>query len=162
MALQLGEMGAELPFVHRRRLRFGESDAASIVYTVRFFDYALDAIDAWYEGIAGVSLFDLNTRYGLSCPFVHSEMNFLAPLRPGDDLAVQVLVAHKGRSSLRFAVEGRLADGKPCFSGQFTISFIAPAQMKSVAMPAVIADRVILYQARCAEALALCDPSPAS
>lgn len=33
------------PFIHRRTIRFGETDAAAIVYTARFFEYALDAID---------------------------------------------------------------------------------------------------------------------
>lgn len=159
MELQLKEMGADAPFVHRRRLRFGESDAASIVYTVRFFDYALDAIDAWYEAIAGVSLYDLNTKHGLSCPFVHTEMNFHAPLRPGDDLCVRVLIGRMGRSSLRFLVEGCLEDGSRRFSGQFTVSFIAPTQMKSVSIPGVIAERVALYQSRCAEALGFPGPS---
>lgn len=155
-------MEAEAPFVHRRRLRFGESDAAAIVYTANFFDYALDAIDAWYEAIAGVSLYDLNTKHAMSCPFVHGGLDFHAPLRPGDDLCVRVLVDRMGRSSLSFAVDGSLEDGSRRFSGRFIISFIAPALMKSIPIPPAIADRVRLYQERCAGAPGLPAPSAVS
>lgn len=151
--MQLREMGAVAPFIYRRRLRFGESDAASLIYTVHYFNYALDAIDAWYESIVGVSLYDLNTKHALSCPFVHTEMGFHAPLRPGDDLFVQVLVSRMGRSSLSFSLEGSLEDRSRRFSGRFTISFVAPALMKSIPIPSAIADRVRLYQARCSETL---------
>lgn len=158
--MQLNEMDAAAPFVHRRRLRFGESDAATIIYTVRFFDYAIDAIDAWYEAIAGVSLYDLNIRHETSCPFVRTEMDFHAPLRPGNDLLVRVLVERMGRSSLTFAVEGMLPDGAPRFSGRFTISFISPALMKSIPIPPPIAERVRTYQERCAKAMS--HPSPST
>lgn len=153
--MQLREMDTAIPFVYRRRLRFGESDAASMIYTVRFFDYALDAIDAWYEAVVGVSLYDLNMKHGLSCPFVHTEMDFRAPLRPGDELYVQVLIAAMGRSTLTFSLEGSLQDGSRRFSGQFIVSFISPTLMKSVPIPAIIAERVRQYQTRCPEVLGL-------
>lgn len=142
-------MEPEAPFVHRRRIRFGEADTAKIVYTVRFFDYALDAIDAWYESIAGVTLYELNTQHDVSCPFVHAELDFQAPLRPGDDIATRVLVERMGRSSLTFRVEGARADRARCYSGRFVISFIAPSRMKSIPIPGAIADRIRAYRERC-------------
>lgn len=147
--MQLTEMEPKAPFVHRRHIRFGEADTAKIVYTVRFFDYALDAIDAWYESIAGASLYELNTQHDISCPFVHAELDFHAPLRPGDDVATQVLVERMGRSSLTFRLEGARADGVRCYSGRFIISFIAPSRMKSVPVPSAIADRIRSYKDRC-------------
>lgn len=131
-----------------RRVGFGETDAARIVYTVRFFDYAIDAIDAWFEAIAGASFYTLNTECDISCPFVHAELDFQAPLRPGDDLVTQVFVERLGRSSLTFRVCGALRAGRPCFSGRFTVSFIAPSLMKAIPVPPEIAARVELYQAR--------------
>ena len=147
--MQLTEMNTMAPFAHRHRIRFGESDAATIVYTVRFFDYALDAIDAWYEQIAGISLYALNMQHDISCPFVHAELDFQSALRPGDELLTEVQVERMGRSSLTFRVAGSVADGRPSFSGIFTISFIAPSVMKSIPVPAPLAERVRTYQARC-------------
>lgn len=149
-SIKLMEMADDAPFSMPRRIGFGETDAARIVYTVRFFDYAIDAIDAWFDSIAGASFYVLNTEYDISCPFVHAELDFQAPLRPGDDLVTQVFVERLGRSSLTFRVRGMLRAGRPCFSGRFTVSFIAPSLMKAMPVPAEIAARVELYQARCA------------
>ena len=138
-------------YVDVRNIRFGETDAARIVYTVRFFDYAIDAIDGWYEAVAGITLFDLNMNYDISCPFVHAELDFLAPLRPGDELATEVLVERMGRSSLSFVVQGGVVGGHEAFVGRFTVSFIAPSAMKSIPIPPQIAERVLRYQQGCPE-----------
>jgi acyl-CoA thioesterase FadM len=34
------------PFVHRRRILWGETDAARIAYTARFLDFAMEAAEA--------------------------------------------------------------------------------------------------------------------
>lgn len=148
--MNLRQCNEVTPLVHRRKLRFGESDAASIVYTVRFFDYAIDAIDAWYDEIAGITLYELNMEHDISCPFVHTEMSFAGPLRPGDELAVRVLVERMGRSSLVFRVDGSVGNSPARFTGRFIISFIAPSMMKSIPIPTEIAERVHTYQAKCA------------
>lgn len=138
-------------YVDVRSIRFGETDAARIVYTVRFFDYAIDAIDGWFDAVVGITLFDLNMTYDISCPFVHAELDFLAPLRPGDELATEVLIERMGRSSLSFVVQGGVVGGHEAFVGRFTISFIAPSTMKSIPIPAQIAERVLCYQRGCPE-----------
>jgi acyl-CoA thioesterase FadM len=47
----------------------------------------------------------LNTEYGVSCPVVHRGLGFKAPLRPGQEVAIEILVTRLGDSSLisRFA-----------------------------------------------------------
>ena len=147
--MNLTEMGNAIPIAMSRRIGFGDTDAARIVYTVRFFDYAIDAIDAWFDSIAGVGFYALNTQYDISCPFVHAELDFQAPLRPGDEVATQVFVERLGRSSLTFRVRGETRAGRPCFSGRFIVSFIAPSLMKAIPVPPDIAARVELYQTRC-------------
>jgi acyl-CoA thioesterase FadM len=37
------------PFIHRRRVKWGESDPARIAYTARFLDFAMDAIEAFLQ-----------------------------------------------------------------------------------------------------------------
>ncbi len=147
--MQLKNVDYDAPFVHQRTIRFGETDAASIVYTVRFFDYALDAIDAWYADVLTVSLYSLNTEHGLSCPFVHAGIDFQSALRPSDRLSVTVLVQALGRSSLTFRILGAQADGTPSFSGTFTVVFVDGASMRSIPVPEPLAERIREYQARC-------------
>lgn len=93
------------PYVYRRRVRWGDSDAARIAYTVRFFDYAMEAIEGWFDDVLGSDWYISNTQHGLGSPFVHVEMDIQAPLRPREMVNVKVLVADTGRSTIRFRVE---------------------------------------------------------
>jgi len=138
-------------YIHRRTIRFGETDAARIVYTVRFFDYALDAIDSWYADVLGADWYALNTTRGMTCPFVHAELDFTAPLRPGDLLETSVAVSRMGRSSLSFRVEGNVR-GVTAFVGDFTVVFTGLATMKSMAIPGEFVDKIDQYRQACAGA----------
>ncbi|MCI2807056.1 acyl-CoA thioesterase [Eoetvoesiella caeni] len=148
------------PFIHRRTIRFGETDAAAIVYTARFFEYALDAIDAWYVEVVTVSLYSLNMEHNISCPFVHASIDFKSALRPGDELAVTVLVQKHGRSSLSFRVLGECSNGILSFIGTFTLVFVDAAALRSIPIPAQISARIKEYMDRCPENTALGDQSP--
>lgn len=147
MQLKNAEYGA--PYIHRRTIRFGETDAAAIVYTARFFEYALDAIDAWYVDVLTVSLYSLNIDHNISCPFVHASIDFQSALRPGDELEVSVLIKAQGNSSLTFRVLGARADGSASFAGTFTVVFVDLAVMRSIPIPDSIAARIEEYAARC-------------
>lgn len=153
--MQLNEATGATPFIHERTIVFGETDAARIVYTVRFFDFAVDAIDAFYGRILGINFYDLNMNYDLSSPFVHAGIDFRSALRPGEVLRTTVLLDRIGRSTLSFTLEGATACGRQSFVGKFIVSFIAPSRMKSVAMPSEIERRAKDYQKRCMAVLAL-------
>lgn len=145
------ESGA--PFVHPHKVRFGETDAARIVYTCRFFEYALDAIDAWFEAVLGDDLFTMNTARGISCPFVHAEIDFKSPLRPGVVLNSAVLVERLGRSSLSFRVVGRHEHGVS-YVGKFTLVFVSLSNMQSIPIPDPTAGLIADYKERCGSAMA--------
>lgn len=147
--MQLKKADYRIPYAHHRKIRFGETDAATIVYTARFFEYALDAIDAWYADVLTVSLYSLNVEHKISCPFVHASIDFQSALRPGDDLAVTVLIQKLGNSSLTFRVLGRLLDGTATFSGTFIVVFVDGAAMRSIPIPAQVVERVNEYIDRC-------------
>jgi len=137
------------PFVHHRTVRFGDTDAAKIVYTVKFFDFAMDALDAWFAAILEHDWYALNTEFGVSCPFVQSGLDFKAPLRPGDVVAIEIRIARMGRASLQFKIAGTRPDGKPSFEGLWTCVFVDPATMKSAPIPEVFAERIQAYVEAC-------------
>lgn len=149
----LKESAHHAPYVHQRSIRFGETDAATIVYTARFFEYALDAIDAWYVDVLTVSLYELNVDHKLSCPFVHASIDFKAALRPGDELAVTVLIKSLGRSSLSFRVLGTSGNGSLSFVGTFTLVFVDATTMRSIPIPEAIADRIRTYMETCEQTM---------
>ncbi|MEJ8813124.1 thioesterase family protein [Variovorax ureilyticus] len=143
------------PFVQRRMVRFGDTDAAKIVYTVKFFDFAMDALDGWFAAVLDHDWYALNTEYGVSCPFVQCGLDFKAPLRPGQEVAIEILVTRLGSSSLQFQIRGFRPDEVLSFTGRWTCVFVDPTSMQATAIPAVFAQRISAYIEACGESEAV-------
>lgn len=137
------------PYVQTRKVRFGHTDSARIAYTVRFFDYALEAIEGWFEEVLTIDWFRLNTIHEIGTPFVHVDMDIQAPLTVGDAAVLTVLVKEAGRTSLRFAVSAARDDGTPVFRGEWVCVFVDTATMRPIDIPPVLTRRINGYQARC-------------
>lgn len=60
-------------------------------------------------------------------PFVRSELDFRAPLRPDDALATTVLLERVGGSSVTTRVIGRRGDDVVSFEGRFVQVFASAA-----------------------------------
>jgi 4-hydroxybenzoyl-CoA thioesterase len=125
------------PFVHARRVRWGESDPARIVYTPRFLDFAMDAIEAFFLDRLDAAFFEFNADHGIGTPFVHVELDFRSPVTPRDTLATEVLLARLGGSSLTFVVRGRVAD-RLAYEGKLVCAFVVGEGMalKPIPVPA--------------------------
>lgn len=88
--------------VTRTRVRFGETDAAGIVFYPTFF--------AWFDcGTTGLlraasggrAMHDADGRPRLPVPIVESGARFVTPLYYDDAIAIRSAVVELGRSSLR-------------------------------------------------------------
>ena len=107
-------------FVHVVEPYWAEADPAGIVYTGRFTDYALRAIDAWMEARAGAGFYRINTEWGIGTPFVHTECDLRSPARPGEAIHIEVGIERIGKTSLTFRLWGRVAkEGRLIFEGRF-------------------------------------------
>lgn len=124
------------PFVHPRRIRWGESDPARIVYTARFLDFAMDAIEAFFTDRLGASFYEFNLDHGIGTPFVHVELDFRSPLTPRDTLETEVRLARLGGSSLTFNTTGRVGD-RVAFEGKQVCAFVdvSGSAMKPIPVP---------------------------
>jgi len=123
-------------FVHRRRILWGETDAARIAYTARFLDFAMEATEAWFVERMGAGWYELNLDHGVGTPFVHASLDFRSPVTPRDTLETTVLLARLGGSSLRFAVAGRAESGRRLvYEGTLICAFVDPAAMRPVPVP---------------------------
>jgi YbgC/YbaW family acyl-CoA thioester hydrolase len=121
MPHEIGER--RFPFVHTRRIRWGESDPARIVYTARFLDFAMEAIESFLQDRLGAGFFELNADHGVGTPFVQVELQFRSPLTPRDTLEVEVRIARLGGSSLTYAITGRVGD-RVAFTGRLVSAFV--------------------------------------
>ena len=121
-------------FVHRIVPVWSDLDPARIVYTGRYTDYALRAIDAWMLDRTGADFYRMNFEWGIGTPFVHTECDIKSSLTPRDTLLVAVLIEKVGTSALTFRVEGSVqSDGRSCFVGRFVCVCVeAAAQSKDL------------------------------
>ncbi|MGC2856093.1 acyl-CoA thioesterase [Novispirillum sp. DQ9] len=144
--------GLTAPFVHTRRIRFGESDAAGIVYTGNFPLLALEAVEEWFALWGDAEWYDINARQGFGTPFVHLSLDLKAPLRPAEVLAMTVTLPEVGTSSMTFAVEGRRPDGVLSFTATLMCVTARPAEEKTIPIPAPLRARIDAYRAACGRA----------
>jgi 4-hydroxybenzoyl-CoA thioesterase len=137
-----------VPFTFRRRVAWGDSDTARIVYTARFLDFVMDACDAWWQAVTGYDWHALNVQLERGGPAVHVDMDFARAIRPGDELDCVVRLAKLGTSSVALAIAGETADG-PCFSANLVSAFIDTTRMKSTPLPPGFRSRIEHYRQAC-------------
>jgi YbgC/YbaW family acyl-CoA thioester hydrolase len=137
------------PLVYRRRIGWADTDAARIVYTVRFFDYGMAAVEAWFREIWGMHWYRMHVELDMGAPCVHVDMDMQAPLVPDDILAVTVLVEKIGRASLTFQLEGVKQDGIRCFTARYVHSLVRMSPMRAAEIPAEKRALVEDYMRRC-------------
>ncbi|QXZ08366.1 acyl-CoA thioesterase [Comamonas sp. Y33R10-2] len=158
--LKLSDIDLPAPFVHKRTVRFGDTDAAQIVYTVNFFHYAMDALDDWFRTVLEHDWFSLNVHYGVCFPLVQAGLDFKAPLRPSEEISIEIVVTAMGRSSLQFCITGTRPDGIESFQGLWKGVFINPHTMKSASIPEVFIPRIQSYMDACSHAASTNRPQP--
>lgn len=140
------------PFHYRRPIRWGDTDAAGIVFTAHYFDICMEAIESWFFEVLELDWFAMARDHGIGSPFVHAEVDFQAPLTPRDVLLVRVDVERLGNSSLSLALTGtRENDGKRTFTGRFTCCFSDLASFTNIPVPDEIRRRIDEYRQHCVE-----------
>lgn len=105
-----------LQTVLRTRVRFGETDAAGIVYYPTYFTW----FDAGTHGLLrGDEAHGRDARGGpkFPLPVVECGATFLAPLQFDEEIEIVSTVASIGESSVRVEHEVRTLAGKTCARG---------------------------------------------
>lgn len=91
------------PLVYRRKVRYSDSDAQGIVFNANYLAYFDDAITDYFEAI-GYPGYELHET-GHEVLVAHAEVDFVAPGRIGESLAIGVRVDRIGNTSVRFGLE---------------------------------------------------------
>ncbi len=138
---------ATSPFTIRRRVRFGECDPAGVVYTVRFSDYMISAMELFLAEMFGGPQAERIRVLGVGMPIKALRFVFLAALRPDDVFDMVVRVADVRRTSFDLAVTASLPDGVPAFEATITpICIPIGGERRSVEIPASFRERLVAYQ----------------
>jgi YbgC/YbaW family acyl-CoA thioester hydrolase len=133
---------------------WGETDPAGIVYTARFLDYAVEAVEAWFRAVVGTDWYRLKVERGLGSPMAHASLDFRKPLFPAEDFTVSVAVESLGESSMTLRLEGCNAAGELCFEARLVPVMIAVATIRPTALPPDFRSRIEAYRQACAAARA--------
>lgn len=132
-------------FVYKRKVQWGDCDPAAIVYTPRFLDYALEAIDAWMGTVLGADWFVMNTQMGIGGPMVHVALDFQSPARAGDVIALDVRLEKATRSALTFVVQGKVGAKRRIYTARCVSVIIDRKRFKSMPLPPTFRRRIDAY-----------------
>lgn len=123
------------PFIYPRLIGFGECDAARIYKTPRAIDFAVEALDAWYEAVLGISWADLCTRQGLDVTFVSIACEYIRPLTAGQTVQLHVAVVGADLTTITFLATGEVETGRPCFRATLAACFVNRLNAEVVRIP---------------------------
>jgi 1,4-dihydroxy-2-naphthoyl-CoA hydrolase len=115
-------------------VRFQDVDAGGVLFFGRIYDYCHQAYEE-FVAAQGVDRAFYFAGAEYLVPIVHSEADYRIPIRHGERIRVQVLVARVGRASftLRYRVLG--PDGDTRVEVMTVHAFVKKATMKPIAIP---------------------------
>jgi 4-hydroxybenzoyl-CoA thioesterase len=114
-------------------VRFGDLDPAGIAYYPNLVNFLHESFEDFCAGHVGRPYPELY-REGIGFPSVKLEMEFLAPVRYGDHVEVDVAVERLGRSSVRIRYEASV-QGRPVFRARNTSVAVDMATFRPMALP---------------------------
>lgn len=117
------------------RVRFGETDAAGIVFSPTFFAWFDVGTHALLRGLDGTPARTADGRPRWPVPIVESGARFRAPLRMDDEIEIVSTVVEIGTSSFRIEHVVRAPDGGVAASGFEARVFIAQSEGRVAAAP---------------------------
>ena len=87
-------------FETRQKIMFQHCDPAGIVFYPRYVEMINAVVEEWFEQGLTLSFAELVMERGEGVPTAHLEVSLKAPSRLGEDLALTLLVAKIGNSSV--------------------------------------------------------------
>ena len=139
---------APAPMVVRRFIKFGDTDAAGVVYSGRFLDFALEAFDTLLR--VGFDLgWPQQEASGVGTPAVSFHLEFSRSLRAGDQLDIEILIDRIGGGSFTVRTVGRNARAEDVFYATMIFASVTNDDRKSVKLPDWLRSKLEAYVASC-------------
>ena len=133
--------GSNPTFSKTRKIRFGHTDSAGIVYYPHYFDMFNAIVEDFFEECLGVSFQELNRADQVVTPLRHVECDFAAPSRIGDRLLLALTLVSAGRTSVSLEIEGTV-EGRLCLRARLIIVFVSTTNGQAIPPPAKVAERL--------------------
>ena len=130
------------PFTVRRRIRWGDCDPAGVVYTGRFVEYLLGAVDLFSRHAFGGPRSAFVNGLGVDTPCKGLSLDFHVALAPDDTVDILMEVARIGEHSWDLEATARLPDGRVAFRGRFSPICIHLEPRRKAPIPAALRARL--------------------
>lgn len=121
----------EAIYTHRFTVPFDDGDPAGISFFANAYRYAHRAYEAFLRANGQASLFNHPTYI---CPFVHTECDHVAPIRPGEELEVEVHIEKLGSSSVTTSYR-IIGDNRVRANVRLVSVFVDAKSFKKIAIP---------------------------
>lgn len=138
-------------FTFERQVAYGECDPARIFFAPRAVDYAVEAVEVWYDAVLGVSWTDLVNRHGLEATFVSAECEYQRPLVAGQVILIRVTVGEVDLSTFTLRAVAELGPDETAFRASLVMCFVGRADRVAVPIPEAYRGRIDSYRLRCGE-----------
>jgi 4-hydroxybenzoyl-CoA thioesterase len=129
-----------------RKIRFGQTDPAAIVYYPNYFDMFNEIVEDWFAEELGAPFDQLHRVDGIGIPIVHIECDFIAPCRLGEQFTLSLSVVNLGPTSLHLQIAGTVA-GDTRIKASLVLVFVDLTTYRSVEPPdslrSLILERVV-------------------
>ena len=124
-----------------RKIRFGHTDPAGIVYYPNYFDMFNGVVEDFFDECVGASFQRMSAEERVVTPLRHVECDFNAPSRIGDRLLLALTLIALGRSSVTLTIEGTV-EGSLRLRARLVIVFVSLDDGQPVAPPSRVAERL--------------------
>lgn len=142
------EIAASPTFSVTRKIRFGHTDSAGIVYYPHYFDMFNGVVEDFFDDCVGASFQAMRAAHSVVTPLRNVEADFVAPCRIGDKLDLSLTLVERGRTSLKLRIDGAV-DGSPRLRAKLAIVFVSTVDGRAVEPPAPVAARLKELAAAC-------------
>ncbi|MDM0117834.1 thioesterase family protein [Variovorax sp. J22R133] len=141
-----------LPFVVRRRVKWGECDPAGVVYTVTFSEYVISAAELFYGALFETTPQRAKREQGFGTPSRALAFDFQRSLRPDDEFDMTVTVTDIRERTYVLDVTGRIPQGEVVFIATLTPVCVAREERRSIEIPPAFRQKLQHYRDACANA----------
>jgi len=135
-----------VPFCKQILVRFGDCDAAGIVFYPRYLEMFNDLVEDWYRDAPHFSFTEIVTTRGWGLPTVHLEVDFVAPSVFGEYLSATLAVREIGTSSLTLDISLRGPDSTDRVRGKVVLVMIDRRNLKAIPIPDDVRTRILAFK----------------
>lgn len=138
------------PLMIRRRVKWGECDAAGVVYMVNYSEYVVSAYEIFMAVLLNEGFVKAKARHRIALPAKAFAIEFYASLRPDDEFLMTVEIVDISAKTFDVSVRGRSIEHHDLFLAKLTPIAVDPTERTTALLPRAIVQKLRRYRETCA------------